>query len=137
MKLWDWLDEITVRKTPASQFSEKDWESWNSYMVHRFMSMGKNNIEISNMAQRFLPTDKIGIYNFYCNLIPRKKVWNKYIKSKVKGKNKELVEVISNYFEVGSHEEDHYIDVIGKDEVKTILTSIGKEKKEITKLFKT
>jgi hypothetical protein len=137
MKLWDWLDEITVRKTPASQFSEKDWESWNSYMVHRFMSMGKNNIEISNMAQRFLPTDKIGIYNFYCNLIPRKKVWNKYIKSKVKGKNKELVEVISNYFEVGSHEADDYIDVIGKDEVKTILTSIGKEKKEITKLFKT
>jgi|TARA_R110002012_G_scaffold100473_3_gene239121 hypothetical protein len=137
MKLWDWLDEITVKKTPASQFSSEDWDSWNSYMVHRFMSMGKNNIEISNMAQRFLPTDKIGIYNFYCNMIPRKKVWNKYIKSGVKGKNKELVEVIANYFEVGSHEADDYIDVIGKDEVKNILKSIGIEKKEITKLFKT
>ena len=136
MKLWDWLDEITVKKTPASQFSSEDWDSWNSYMVHRFMSMGKNNIEISNTAQRFLPTDKIGIYNFYCSMIPKKKVWNKYIKSSIKGKNKELVEVISNYFEVGSHEADHYIDIIGKDEVKTILTSIGKEKKEITKLFK-
>jgi hypothetical protein len=136
MKLWDWLEEITVKKTSASQFSEKDWESWNSYMVHRFISMGKNNIEISNMAQRFLPTDKIGIYNFYCNMIPRKKVWNKYIKSSVKGKNKELVEVIANYFECGSYEADNYIDVIGKNEVKNILLSIGKEKKEITQLLK-
>jgi len=54
MKLWDWLDEITVKKTPASQFNEKDWESWNSYMVHRFISMGKSNIEISNIANRNL-----------------------------------------------------------------------------------
>ena len=136
MKLWDWLDEITVKKTPASQFSTEDWDSWNSYMVHRFISMGKGNIEISNMAQRFLPTDKIGIYNFYCNMIPKKKVWNKYIKSNIKGKNKELVEIIANYFECGSHEADDYIDVIGKDKVKNIRKSMGIEKKEITKLFK-
>jgi hypothetical protein len=136
MKLWDWLDEITVKKTPASQFSSEDWDSWNSYMVHRFISMGKNNIEISNIAQRMQPTDKIGIYNFYCNAIPKKKVWNKYIKSNIKGKNKELVKIISNYFECGSYEADNYIDVLGKDEIKNILKSIGKEKKEITKLFK-
>ena len=137
MKLWDWLDEITVKKTPASQFSSEDWDSWNSYMVHRFMSMGQSNIEISNIAQKMHPTDKIGIYNFYCNMIPKKKVWNKYIKSKTKPKNKELVEIIASYFECGSHEAGHYIDIIGKNEVKNILISIGKEKKEITKLFKT
>tara|TARA_R110000751_G_C13600447_1_gene462130 strand:- start:215 stop:628 length:414 start_codon:yes stop_codon:yes gene_type:complete len=136
MKLWDWLDEITVKKTPSSQFSSEDWDSWNSYMVHRFMSMGVNNIKISNMAQRFPPTDKIGIYNFYCNMIPKKKVWNKYIKSNIKGKNKELVGVIANYFECGSYEADNYIDIIGKDGIKNILKSIGKEKKEITQLFK-
>tara|TARA_B100002019_G_scaffold287389_1_gene299301 strand:- start:924 stop:1337 length:414 start_codon:yes stop_codon:yes gene_type:complete len=137
MKLWDWLDEITVKKSPASQFSDEDWDSWNSYMVHRFMSMGQNNIEVANIAQRMHPTDKIGIYNFYCNIIPKKKVWNKYIKSSKKVKNKELVEIIANYFECGLSESDHYIDIMGKDEVKNILTSIGKEKKEITKLFKT
>jgi hypothetical protein len=41
MKLWDWLDEITVRKSPSSQFTDEDWDSWNSYMVHRFISMGQ------------------------------------------------------------------------------------------------
>jgi hypothetical protein len=96
MKLWDWLNEITIKKSPVSQFSEEDWESWNSYMVHRFMSMGQNNIEVANIAQRMHPTD----------------------------------------FECGSHEADHYIDIMGKDEVRNILVCIGKEKKEITKLFK-
>ena len=136
MKLWDWLDEITVKKTPASQFSSEDWDSWNSYMVHRFMSMSEKNIEIANIAQKMQPTDKIGIYNFYCNIIPRKKVWNKYIKSNIKPKNKELLKLLSIYFECGVREANQYIDVIGKNEVKSILKSIGKEKKEITQLLK-
>jgi len=136
MKLWDWLDEITVRKSPSSQFTDEDWDSWNSYMVHRFISMGQKNIEIANIAQRMHPTDKVGIYNFYCNMIPKKKVWNKYIKSNIKNKNKELLNIIATYFECGYHEANHYIDIIGKEEVKNILLSMGTEKKIITQLLK-
>ena len=69
-------------------------------------------------------------------MIPKKKVWNKYIKSSKKPKNKELVILISKYFECGSHEADNYIDIMSKDEVRDILVCMGKEKKEITKLFK-
>ena len=115
MKLWDWLDEITVR----------------------FISMGRKNIEIANIAQKMHPTDKVGIYNFYCSMIPKKKVWNKYIKTTKKPKNKDLLSLIADYFECGFHEADHYIDVIKKQEIKNILISIGKEKKEITQLLKT
>ena len=136
MKLWDWLNEITIKKSPANKFSEEDWESWNSYMVHRFMSMGQSNIEIANIAQRMHPTDKIGIYNFYCNMIPKKKVWNKYIKSKTKAKNKELLKLIASYFECGFSEADEYIDTLGMDKIKDILKSMGQEKKSITKLIK-
>tara|TARA_R100001443_G_scaffold77843_1_gene85058 strand:+ start:31 stop:444 length:414 start_codon:yes stop_codon:yes gene_type:complete len=136
MKLWDWLDEITVHKSSSSKFSDEDWESWNSYMVHRFISMGQKNIEIANIAQRMHPTDKVGIYNFYCNMIPKKKVWNKYIKSNIKNKNKELLDIIATYFECGYREANHYIDILGKKEVKNILLSMGTEKKLITKLFK-
>ena len=28
MKLWDWLDEITVRKSPSSQFTDEDWDNY-------------------------------------------------------------------------------------------------------------
>ena len=51
MKLWDWLDEITVKKSPSSQFSDEDWDSWNSYMVHRFISMNLNFVELANFME--------------------------------------------------------------------------------------
>tara|TARA_R100000541_G_scaffold48105_1_gene55161 strand:+ start:1305 stop:1718 length:414 start_codon:yes stop_codon:yes gene_type:complete len=136
MKLWDWLDEITLHKSSSSKFTNEDWDNWNSYMVHRFISMGQKNIEIANIAQRMHPTDKKGIYDFYCNMIPKKKVWNKYIKSNIKSKNKELLNTIATYFECGYHEANHYIDIIGKKEVKNILLSMGTEKKLITQLLK-
>ena len=36
MTEFNWLNEITVKKSPSSQFSKEDWDDWNSYMVHRF-----------------------------------------------------------------------------------------------------
>ena len=134
--VFGWVTEITTSKRPWSSFTPQEQSQWNSYMVHRVLSMTPQYIEITNTAQKMPPTDNIGIYNFYCNMIPKKKVWSKYIKSQTKTKNKDLVEIISNYFEVGNNEASHYIDIIGKKEVRDILNSIGKEKKEITKLLK-
>ena len=65
MTVFNWLNEITVKKTPSTQFEKEDWDGWNSYMVHRFLSMNKGYIDIVNLAQKFPPTDKEGLYNFY------------------------------------------------------------------------
>ena len=35
--IFGWLNEITVQKSPISSFSDKSWDNWNSYMVHRFI----------------------------------------------------------------------------------------------------
>jgi len=137
MTIFNWLNEITVKKSPSTQFSKEDWEGWNSYMVHRFLSMSEGYINIVNLAQRFHPTDKEGLYNFYKEVLPRKKVWNKYIKNKNKKDPKELSEIIANYLEVGFSEAGSYIPVLGKMEIKNILSRIGLEDKEIKKLMKT
>tara|TARA_B100000780_G_C20728392_1_gene289447 strand:+ start:81 stop:497 length:417 start_codon:yes stop_codon:yes gene_type:complete len=137
MTVFNWLEEITVKKTPSSQFSQEDWDDWNSYMVHRFLSMNMSYIDIVNVAQRFHPTDKKGIYDFYKNLIPKKKIWNKYIKNKSKKDPKELSKIIANFLEVGFSEAGLYIPILGKVEIKNILNRIGLEEKEIKKLLKT
>lgn len=134
--IFDFQKHATQLKTPASEFSDADWGVFNAYMFHRVMSMVPQYLEIANAAQSMPPTDKKGIYNFYLNMTPKKKVWGKYIKSKVKPNNKDLVEIISKYFEVGNNEANHYINIMGKEKVKSILISMGKEKKEITKLLK-
>jgi len=136
MTVFDWLNEITVKKTPAPQFSKQDWDDWNSYMVHRFLSMNMAYVDVVNMAQKFHPTDKMGIYNFYKEILPQRKIWNKYIKNQNKKDTKELSKIISNYFEVGLVEANSYIPVLGKESILSILTKVGLEKKEINKLIK-
>ncbi len=80
MTIWNWLEEITYKKSPIDSFSEQDWESFNSYMIHRFISMNPYYIELSNEIQTILPTEKKQIYTIYRELIPKRKVFLKYIK---------------------------------------------------------
>ncbi len=137
MTVFNWLNEITVKKPPSSQFSQEDWDGWNSYMVHRFLSMNISYIDVVNAAQKFQPTDKIGIYNFYKDFLPKKKIWNKYIKNKNKKDSKELSKIIANYLELGINEANSYIPLLNKGEINNILKRIGLEEKEIKKLIKT
>ena len=137
MTVFNWLNEITVKKPPSSQFSQEDWDGWNSYMVHRFLSMNISYIDVVNAAQKFQPTDKKGIYNFYKDFLPKKKIWNKYIKNKNKKDSKELSKIIANYLELGINEANLYISLLNKGEIDNILKRIGLEEKEIKKLIKT
>ena len=137
MTVFNWLNEITVKKSPTSYFSQKDWDDWNSYMVHRFLSMNMSYIDIVNIAQKFHPTDKKGIYNFYKEYLPKKKIWNKYIKNQNKKDIKDLSKIIANYLKIGFNEAGSYIPLLGKNEIKEILISIGLEDKTIKKLLKT
>ena len=50
--VWDWLKQINSIKSDPSLFSDKDWELWNSYMIHRFMSMNSDFLELVNEAQK-------------------------------------------------------------------------------------
>tara|TARA_Y100000296_G_C5042382_1_gene190548 strand:- start:106 stop:531 length:426 start_codon:yes stop_codon:yes gene_type:complete len=134
--IFDWLNEITLYKSPTEKFTEEDWENFNSYMVHRFISMNLYYVELANLAQILMPTNKQQIYNLYKELIPKRKVFLKYIKSKNKGKNKELVEKISKYFKVGKAEVNSYIDILGKENIISLLRDMGIEDKEAKKIMK-
>ena len=137
MTVFDWLNEITVKKTSPNDFLQSDWDDWNSYMVHRFLSMNMSYIDIVNLVQNINPQNKKEIYTIYREMIPRRKVWNKYIKSTVKKDSKELAIIIANKLSIGSDEASSYIPVLGKEGITEILGDLGFEKKEIKKLIKT
>ena len=134
--IFDWLQHITLYKTPASEFTHNDWENFNSYMVHRFISMSPYYVEVADYAQSMLPTMKKQIYNFYREMIPKRKVWLQYIKSKTKTVNKDLIEDIAKYYEVGVTDATSYFEVMTKEEISIILNEMGKDSKEIKKLLK-
>ena len=134
--IFDWLKAINSTKPPVESFSDKDWEVWNSYMIHRFISMNPDYIEIVNYVQEFPPQEKRMIYNIYKEFIPKNNKWNKYIKSKNKEPNKDLVTNIKNYFKCSAKEAKEYINILDTIDVDRILSSIGLEKKEIKQLLK-
>ena len=138
MKIFDWLNQITYNKKDWNDFSEEDYKSFSTFIINRFLSMNKEWIEIVNMLQQYtIGMKNRDVYMLYKNLIPREKKFLKYIKGKKDKKyNKELVEMMCRYFEVGSKEVRENISLMDKEELKTILKLYGKNDKEIKKLIK-
>ena len=134
--IFEWLEHLTYKKSSYDSFEEKSWEGFNAYMIHRFVSMYQGYIEIANIGQRFHPTDKKGIYNFYCEMLPKKKMFLRYIKSKIKSPPKEVKEYISNYYKCSLAEASEYIILLSKNDIKIIFDKLGVGKKEQKQLIK-
>jgi len=134
--LFEWLNEITVTKTPPNNFTEESWDKFNSYMVHRYLSMYIGYIDIVNYVQKINPTNKKQIYSIYREMIPKQKVWLKYVKSQTPKKDEELLKYISEYFECSFGEADEYIDILRETGVRSILWKMGLTLKEQDKLVK-
>jgi hypothetical protein len=86
MTLFDWLKEITLNKTSWENFSEKDRESFNVFMINRYLSMNIDYIELVNYIQTIPFAEKEKYYTIYCQMIPKKNVFLKYTKSNKKTK---------------------------------------------------
>jgi len=134
--VFDWLKAINSTKPPVESFTDKDWEVWNSYMVHRFLSMNPEYLDLVNQAQTILPQNKKEIYSVYKEYIPKNNKWSKYIKSKVKQPNKDLIAHLREYFECSSKEAKEYIPLLDITEISRILTNRGIDKKELKQLLK-
>jgi hypothetical protein len=134
--IFGWLNEITLYKTPVENISEESWEKWNSYMVHRYVSMDIQYIELVNYVQTIPYDNKKQIYQIYREMIPKRKVFLKYLKSNRKKKNAELADYVAKYFECSLGEADEYIDILRDKGVTGILHEMGVEDKEIKKLLK-
>ena len=134
--IFDWLKAINTTKPPVESFTDKDWEVWNSYMVHRFLSMNPNYIDLVNEVQKSLPQNKKEIYSIYKEFIPKNNKWNKYIKSTIKQPNVDLVNHIKDNFQCSNKEAKEYISMLDKQQIGRILTNRGIDKKELKQLLK-
>jgi len=136
MTLWDWLNQVTYDKKDWNSFTEDQQSSFNPYMIHRFVSMYNGYIDIANIAQKLPLTDKEKVYTIYKTLLPKKKMYLKYVKNQNQKKYTELAEYISDYFEISLGEAEHYIDIIREEGVRGILWEMGVDEKQTEKLIK-
>ena len=134
--LFDWLKELTGKKRDWDSFSDKERESFNPYMINRFLSMHQPFIELVNYVQTIPYTDKKKYYTVYCGLLPKQNVWLKYIKSKMKQPTTELVEALAKIYECSTREAVNAVISLDNDDLEDILYKAGYQSTEVAKMFK-
>ena len=139
--LFDHITHITQRQTKGywDSLNETEKKQWSNYMIHRFLSMKMDYVEVVNELQRYNLKPK-ELYKLYTNILPKKKEWLRYVKGKKTMKYQRwLLEIVAKYYESSLNEAHDYLEIYysteqGKAELKSILQKYGVEPKEIKKL---
>jgi hypothetical protein len=134
--LWGWLNEITLYKSPIENISQESWDSWNSYMINRYVSMDIRYIELVNYIQTIPYDNKQQIYLIYREMIPKQKTFFKYLKVSKRKKNLQAIDYVAKHFECSLGEAEEYMDLLREHGVRGVLYKMGITDKEADKLLK-
>ena len=98
--------------------------------------MNIHYIDIVNYVQKVNPQSKKEIYTIYQTMIPKGKVYLKYIKNQNRKNYKEVAEYVAEYLECSLGEADEYIPILQEHGIRGILWKMGVEENETEKLIK-
>jgi hypothetical protein len=120
--LFDHLKAIYLEPYNPKYFddlSDTDKKTFSTYMINRYLSMNPEWLFITNYVQQYsfeMPSE--ALYKVYANYIPKGRTFLKWVKGRKEKKyNKELIELISSYYEVSQNQAVSYITIfLLKDE---------------------
>jgi len=136
--LFDHVKQITNVQSPTywDTLSEGDKKTWSNYMIHRFLSMKSEWIQVVNEVQKYWELAPKNVYQFYIDVLPRGRTFLKYTKSKHKSKvNSWVMEHLTDYFECSSKEVDDYLEILTPQQVKTIIMKYGVDDKQLKTIW--
>ena len=139
MTIFNWINEILVSKKHWDDFTEDEQKKFSPFIINRWLSMDKDFLEIVNFFQKYSigTLEPREVYKWYCNMLPKGKRFNKYIKGKKDKKyNTELIDIMVQHFECSKSQVKDYLDLIAKDELMEILEKYGMNEKTIKRLLK-
>ena len=139
MTIFNWINEILVSKKHWNDFTEDEQKKFSPFIINRWLSMDKDFLEIVNYFQKYSigTLEPREVYKWYCDMLPKGKRFNKYIKGKKDKKyNTELIDIMVQHFECSKSQVKDYLDLIAKDELIDILEKYGMNEKTIKRLLK-
>jgi hypothetical protein len=89
--------------------------------------MKEEYIEAANIIQKYNMTPK-AVYEFYCEILPKRKVFLKYVKGSKKYDTDKL-ELLSEYLQCSQRELKDSMHLFSDDEIKEISNQIKGESK--------
>ena len=139
MTIIDWMNQLLVHKKHWNEFTEDEQKKFSPFIINRWLSMDKEFIEIVNYFQKYSigTLESREVYNWYREVLPKGKRFNKYIKGKKSKKyDNELVDILQKHFECSKLNVKENLELISKNELVDILEKYGLEKKKIKRITK-
>lgn len=125
--VFDIIKRITTTKDKWENIPEEERETFNKWIVQKYLSFYPDYVEVVNIiqTQSWQMAPEL-LYKVYCDIIPKKSLWLKYIKQQNKKEYKEEeIKVIAEYYEISSREAKEYINTLPKEELKDILSQFN------------
>tara|TARA_Y100001972_G_scaffold96017_1_gene118339 strand:+ start:4695 stop:5123 length:429 start_codon:yes stop_codon:yes gene_type:complete len=136
--LFDHIKQITNVQNPKywDSLDEGDKKTWSNYMVHRFLSMKSDWIQVVNELQKYWELKPKSVYQFYIDIIPKGRTFLRYTKSKKKSKvEKWAMEHLVDYFQCSTREVEEYLNILNKEQVTSIIMKYGVDDKQLKKIW--
>lgn len=141
--LFDHIENLSKNKIPYDKYTKEDLVDFNPFLINLMLSHNIDIIEFINMFQQYTVgiLGKREVYKLYLGLLPKKKIYIKYIKGEQNEQDKEVKQLsiyIKKYFndEISTNEAMDYISLLTKLDLEIMLNELGIEDKEIKKLLK-
>ena len=141
--LFDHITNVTSVQNPKywDGLEDADKKTWSNYMVHRFLSMNPDWIEVLSEIQPYTQVlEPKQLYLALIGLIPKGRYFLKYTKGKKSDKYESfLVDLLKQDFNCSIREAEDYCEILystkeGRENIKYICEKYGIDKKQITKL---
>jgi hypothetical protein len=120
---------------------DSDKKTFSNFMIHRFLSMNPDWIEVLSEIQPYTQTlEPKQLYLALIGIIPKGRYFLKYTKGKNENKYEGwLVDLIKKDFLCSEKEAEEYLEILystreGRENIKYICEKYGIESKQITKL---
>lgn len=143
MTIFDHINNLTINKKHWNEYSEADKKTFQPYMILLWLSMDADLLvfidEIQAPAVNQLSAKDL--YTVLYEFLPQQKLFLKFIKGNKEGKyNEELVELISNHYNVSKLNAKTYLDIYfgnGKNinKLYELLEQYAYDEKKIKKLM--
>ena len=134
--LFDHITHITQKQTKGywDSLNEREKKQWSNYMINRFLSMKMEWTDFVNEIQK-LKLDPRQLYLVYSNVLPKGKQYLKYIKKKKDPiYNTQVVQKISEYFEISQSESEDYLKLLSKKQIRELVSKYGYTDKELKQM---
>ncbi len=137
--LFEYISFITDYKQDWNSLSDTEKKGFTPFIINKTLAMNPLFACLVADMQKYtmgeMPVETI--YYLYHKVLPAKKYYTKYIKSKKEDKyTAELIDLLCIHYKESKKNVIDYLDILNQTEIISILEKYGKDEKEINKILK-